>query len=204
MRPKNKTRQLVLIAMFTAIILIQSIVPMLGLLPLGAFAVGLAVQIIGVTVAIGAVALGPGSGAFLGFVWGAYALWDAWTSVPSIGALMFRNPLTALVPRILVGLIIGFLYWRFFKDSSERIKPIVFIGLGGLAAFINTAFVLLFTWLGFTVMHTTFTGIPNNHLLGWLILSVAGVNGIVEIIVSAILVGVIATPIMAYLNRRHW
>ena len=38
-------------------------------------------------------------------------------------------------------------------------------------------------------MHTTFTGIPNNHLLGWLILSVAGVNGIVEIIVSAILVG---------------
>ncbi|MDK9677369.1 ECF transporter S component [Weissella cibaria] len=204
MRPKNKTRQLVLIAMFTAIILIQSIVPMLGLLPLGAFAVGLAVQIIGVTVAIGAVALGPGSGAFLGFVWGAYALWDAWTSVPSIGALMFRNPLTALVPRILVGLIIGFLYWCFFKDSSERIKPIVFIGLGGLAAFINTAFVLLFTWLGFTVMHTTFTGIPNNHLLGWLILSVAGVNGIVEIIVSAILVGVIATPIMSYLNRRHW
>lgn len=73
-----------------------------------------------------------------------------------------------------------------------------------MAAFINTAFVLLFTWLGFTVMHTTFTGIPNNHLLGWLILSVAGVNGIVEIIVSAILVGVIATPIMSYLNRRHW
>ncbi|WP_099088105.1 ECF transporter S component [Weissella cibaria] len=204
MRPKNKTRQLVLIAMFTAIILIQSIVPMLGLLPLGAFAVGLAVQIIGVTVAIGAVALGPGSGAFLGFVWGAYALWDAWTSVPSIGALMFRNPLTALIPRILVGVIIGFLYWRFFKDSSERTKPIIFMGLGGVAAFINTAFVLLFTWLGFTVMQTTFTGIPNNHLLGWLILSVAGVNGIVEIIVSAILVGVIATPIMAYLNRRHW
>ncbi|WP_311134803.1 hypothetical protein [Weissella cibaria] len=53
-------------------------------------------------------------------------------------------------------------------------------------------------------MHTTFTGIPNNHLLGWLILSVAGVNGIVEIIVSAILVGVIATPIMSYLNRRQW
>lgn len=37
MRPKNKTHQLVLIAMFTATILIQSIVPMLGLLPLGAF-----------------------------------------------------------------------------------------------------------------------------------------------------------------------
>ncbi len=70
MQSRNRTRKLVLIALFTAIILIQSMVPMLGLLPLGAFAVGLSVQIIGVTVAIGAIVLGPGAGAFLGFVWG--------------------------------------------------------------------------------------------------------------------------------------
>lgn len=64
MQSINRTRKLVLIALFTAIILIQSMVPMLGLLPLGAFAVGLSVQIIGVTVAIGAIVLGPGAGAF--------------------------------------------------------------------------------------------------------------------------------------------
>ncbi|WP_271294899.1 ECF transporter S component [Weissella confusa] len=199
MQSRNRTRNLVLIALFTAIILIQSMVPMLGLLPLGAFAVGLSVQIIGVTVAVGAIVLGPGAGAFLGFVWGAYALWDAWTSVPSIGALMFRNPLTALVPRILVGLIIGYLYWHWVKGQ----KTIPLFILGGLAAFINTAFVLIFTWLGFNVMNTIFTGIPDNHLLSWLILSVAGVNGIVEIIVSAILVALIATPVVAYVNRLH-
>lgn len=203
MQSRNRTRKLVLIALFTAIILIQSMVPMLGLLPLGAFAVGLSVQIIGVTVAIGAIVLGPGAGAFLGFVWGTYALWDAWTSVPSIGALMFRNPLTALVPRILVGLIIGYLYWHWVKGRARQTKTIPLFILGGLAAFINTAFVLIFTWLGFNVMNTTFTGIPDNRLLSWLILSVAGVNGIVEIIVSAILVALIATPVVAYVNRLH-
>ena len=52
-------------------------------------------------------------------------------------------------------------------------------------------------------MNTTFTGIPDNHLLSWLILSVTGVNGIVEIIVSAILVALIATPVVAYVNRLH-
>ncbi|WP_311134562.1 ECF transporter S component [Weissella confusa] len=165
MQSINRTRKLVLIALFTAIILIQSMVPMLGLLPLGAFAVGLSVQIIGVTVAIGAIVLGPGAGAFLGFVWGTYALWDAWTSVPSIGALMFRNPLTALVPRILVGLIIGYLYWHWVKGRARQTKTIPLFILGGLAAFINTAFVLIFTWLGFNVMNTTFTGIPDNRLL---------------------------------------
>ena len=49
-----KTRQMVLTALFIAIILVQSIIPWLGYLPLGAFAVGAAVQIISVTVAIGA------------------------------------------------------------------------------------------------------------------------------------------------------
>lgn len=104
-----KTRQMVLTALFIAIILVQSIIPWLGYLPLGAFAVGAAVQIISVTVAIGALILGPARGALLGFVWGAYALWDAWTHAPVIGGLIFRNPITALVPRILVGLVIGYL-----------------------------------------------------------------------------------------------
>lgn len=80
---------------------------------------------------------------------------------------MFRNPLTALVPRILVGLIIGSPL-AFFKDSSGANKADCFyrIGVDWLHLLIQR-FVLLFTWLGFTVMHTTFTGIPNNHLLGY-------------------------------------
>lgn len=199
----NSSRHLVLTALFIAIILLQSVVPWLGTLPLGAFAIGAAVTIITFTVAIGAMVLGPRAGALLGFVWGAYSLWHAWTSAPSIGALIFRNPITAIVPRMLVGLIIGYLYWRFVKNRPMEQQTIWLAGLGALSAFVNTFFVLSITWIGFTVMHTTAFGIPDSGLANYLIVSIAGFNGVFEIIVGAILVPLIGIPVLTFFNRQN-
>ena len=199
----NSSRHLVLTALFIAIILLQSVVPWLGTLPLGAFAIGAAVTIITFTVAIGAMVLGPRAGALLGFVWGAYSLWHAWTSAPSIGALIFRNPITAIVPRMLVGLIIGYLYWRFVKNRPMGQQSIWLAGLGALSAFVNTFFVLSITWIGFTVMHTTAFGIPDSGLANYLIVSIAGFNGVFEIIVGAILVPLIGIPVLTFFNRQN-
>ena len=199
----NSSRHLVLTALFIAIILLQSVVPWLGILPLGAFAIGAAVTIITFTVAIGAMVLGPRAGALLGFVWGAYSLWHAWTSAPSIGALIFRNPITAIVPRMLVGLIIGYLYWRFVKNRPMGQQTIWLAGLGALSAFVNTFFVLSITWIGFTVMHTTAFGIPDSGLANYLIVSIAGFNGVFEIIVGAILVPLIGIPVLTFFNRQN-
>lgn len=199
----NSSRHLVLTALFIAIILLQSVVPWLGTLPLGAFAIGAAVTIITFTVAIGAMVLGPRAGALLGFVWGAYSLWHAWTSAPSIGALIFRNPITAIVPRMLVGLIIGYLYWRFVKNRPMGQQTIWLAGLGALSAFVNTFFVLSITWIGFTVMHTTAFGIPDSGLANYLIVSIASFNGVFEIIVGAILVPLIGIPVLTFFNRQN-
>ncbi|MDY2522400.1 ECF transporter S component [Weissella confusa] len=199
----NSSRHLVLTALFIAIILLQSVVPWLGTLPLGAFAIGAAVTIITFTVAIGAMVLGPRAGALLGFVWGAYSLWHAWTSAPSIGALIFRNPITAIVPRMLVGLIIGYLYWRFVKNRPMGQQTIWLAGLGALSAFVNTFFVLSITWIGFTVMHTTAFEIPDSGLANYLIVSIAGFNGVFEIIVGAILVPLIGIPVLTFFNRQN-
>ena len=199
----NSSRHLVLTALFIAIILLQSVVPWLGTLPLGAFAIGAAVTIITFTVAIGAMVLGPRAGALLGFVWGAYSLWHAWTSAPSIGALIFRNPITAIVPRMLVGSIIGYLYWRFVKNRPIGQQTVWLAGLGALSAFVNTFFVLSITWIGFTVMHTTAFGIPDSGLANYLIFSIAGFNGVFEIIVGAILVPLIGIPVLTFFNRQN-
>lgn len=198
----NKSRHLVLTALFIAVILLQSIVPWLGTLPLGAFAVGAAVTIITYTVAIGAMVLGPKTGALLGFVWGAYSLWHAWASVPSIGALIFRNPITALVPRIMVGLLTGYLYQKFVQQYELKKQGPGLAILGSLSAVINTTLVLLITWISFTLMDTSFTGIPNTNLAQWLIVSIAGFNGVFEIIAGAILVPLIGLPIMTYFKNR--
>ncbi|WP_439819229.1 ECF transporter S component [Weissella paramesenteroides] len=198
----NKSRHLVLTALFIAIVLLQSIVPWLGTLPLGAFAIGAAVTIITYTVAIGAMILGPKTGALLGFVWGAYSLWHAWSSVPSIGALIFRNPITALVPRIMVGFLIGYLYQKFVQHRELKKQGPWLIVLGGFSALVNTTLVLLITWVSFKVMDTSFTGIPSTNLAQWLIVSIAGFNGIFEIIAGAILVPLIGLPILTYFKNR--
>ena len=197
----SSTRKLVVTALFIAIVLVQSLVPWLGTLPLGAFIIGASVTIITFTVAIGAMVLGPKTGALLGFVWGAYSLWHAWSSVPSVGALIFRNPITALVPRMLVGIIIGYLYWRFVRQRPINQQTIWLTGLGALAAFLNTAFVLAITWVSFTLMNTSFTGIPDSGLANWLIVSISGFNGIFEMIVGAILVPLIGRPVLKTFNQ---
>ncbi|MFP7153191.1 ECF transporter S component [Weissella paramesenteroides] len=198
----NKSRHLVLTALFIAIVLLQSIVPWLGTLPLGAFAIGAAVTIITYTVAIGAMILGPKTGALLGFVWGVYSLWHAWSSVPSIGALIFRNPITALIPRIMVGFLIGYLYQKFVQHRELKKQGPWLVVLGGFSALINTTLVLLITWVSFKVMDTSFTGIPSTNLAQWLIVSIAGFNGIFEIIAGAILVPLIGLPILTYFKNR--
>lgn len=198
----NKSRHLVLTALFIAIVLLQSIMPWLGTLPLGAFAIGAAVTIITYTVAIGAMILGPKTGALLGFVWGAYSLWHAWSSVPSIGALIFRNPITALIPRIMVGFLIGYLYQKFVQHRELKKQGPWLVVLGGFSALINTTLVLLITWVSFKVMDTSFTGIPSTNLAQWLIVSIAGFNGIFEIIAGAILVPLIGLPILTYFKNR--
>ncbi|MCS9984004.1 ECF transporter S component [Weissella paramesenteroides] len=198
----NKSRHLVLTALFIAIVLLQSIVPWLGTLPLGAFAIGAAVTIITYTVAIGAMILGPKTGALLGFVWGVCSLWHAWSSVPSIGALIFRNPITALIPRIMVGFLIGYLYQKFVQHRELKKQGPWLVVLGGFSALINTTLVLLITWVSFKVMDTSFTGIPSTNLAQWLIVSIAGFNGIFEIIAGAILVPLIGLPILTYFKNR--
>ena len=59
------TRRMVLLAMLSCILLVMSFTP-LGYLPIGPLAISLNM----IPVAIGAVALGPGGGAFLGAVFG--------------------------------------------------------------------------------------------------------------------------------------
>ena len=182
----NKSRHLVLTALFIAIVLLQSIVPWLGTLPLGAFAIGAAVTIITYTVAIGAMILGPKTGALLGFVWGAYSLWHAWS----------------IIPRIMVGFLIGYLYQKFVQHRELKKQGPWLVVLGGFSALINTTLVLLITWVSFKVMDTSFTGIPSTNLAQWLIVSIAGFNGIFEIIAGAILVPLIGLPILTYFKNR--
>ena len=83
MNSENKTRNLVLAAVFVAIIIIMSFTP-IGYIPLGF----MNATIIHVPVIIGAIILGPKYGGFLGLVFGLTSLWKN-TYMPNATSFVF-------------------------------------------------------------------------------------------------------------------
>lgn len=196
----QKIKYNIVATLFVGIILVQMIVPWLGTMPLGAFVIGASATIIQFTVALSGILLGPKYGAVVGFFWGLMSFSNALTHPGTIGSLMFQNPFTALIPRILVGLLIGLLFNYFLRNRSLAVRSVGLGILGVVAALINTIGVVLLTTIGFTVMHTNFTGIPNQNILTWLI-GIVSFNAIFEMIVGFILVTVIGNILLPIAER---
>lgn len=116
----EKTYELVLLALFTAIIIIMAFTP-LGYIPL----VVINATVIHIPVILGALFLGPRKGAFLGFVFGLTSFINNTFKAATASAFVFSPVLAAnvvgvsgvfkslyicFVPRILVGIIPYFVY----------------------------------------------------------------------------------------------
>lgn len=198
----QKIKYNIVATLFVGIILVQMIVPWLGTMPLGAFVIGASATIIQFTVALSGILLGPKYGAVVGLFWGLMSFSNALTHPGTIGSLMFQNPFTALIPRILVGLLIGLLFNYFLRNRSLAVRSVGLGILGVIAALINTIGVVLLTTIGFTVMHTNFTGIPNQNILTWLI-GIVSFNAIFEMIVGFILITVVGNVLIPVAERAN-
>ncbi|MBS9337574.1 ECF transporter S component [Fructobacillus parabroussonetiae] len=188
MKTKKNTQLFVAQTLFVAIILLQSAVPFLGYVPLGAVVVGASAVILPATAALAAITLGPKSGFVVAFFWAFYSWIRAILHPGTFGALLFSNPFVAFIPRILVGLVIGYLAQRFFKN---QLKPVWFLfTLGGLSAFINTAIVIVLTWLSLTFLPYHGYGIPKENLFFWLV-AILAFNFFFEFVMNGVLVAAI-------------
>ncbi|MCM1426538.1 MAG: ECF transporter S component [Eubacterium sp.] len=134
----EKTYELVLTALFTAIIIIMAFTP-LGYIPL----VVINATIIHIPVILGALFLGPKKGAFLGFVFGFTSFINNTFKAVTPSAFVFSPVLAAnvvgmsgivkslyicFVPRILVGVVPYFVYLglhRLLKDGQKVWRIVV-------------------------------------------------------------------------------
>lgn len=133
----EKTYELVLTALFTAIIVIMAFTP-LGYIPL----VVINATIIHIPVILGALFLGPKKGAFLGFVFGLTSFINNTFKAATASAFVFSPVLAAniagvsgifkslyicFVPRILVGVIPYFVYIliRDLAKSEQKVWRVV-------------------------------------------------------------------------------
>ena len=192
---RQKTFQMVLSAMFIAIIILQSFVPFLGNIPI----VALNITIIHITVIVGGIVLGPRAGFLFGFTWGVCSLILAYTSANILSFMIFTNPLISILPRLLMGGLVALFYHETTKlIASDRLRMAV---SGFLGSIMNTVFVLSSIYL---LMGNQYAELKGKTVaeLPLFLMSVVMTNGVPEALAATVVTPIIASILVKIYKKR--
>ena len=188
-----KPRELTLLGLLTAVLLVMSFTP-LGYLNIGPLAITLNM----IPVAIGAIALGPTGGAILGGVFGMTSFLQSLGigGTSAMGVILFEiNPLLAFLqrflPRLVTGLACGYIYLWTKKLFNQSIAGYI---AGFCAAFLNTALFMLTLVLFF--WNTDYLqALINGRNIFLFIVTFVGVNAVFEMLVSTAVSGLLGNAL---------
>ena len=201
MKTRLKPRELTLLGLLTAILLVMSYTPM-GYLNIGPLAITLNM----IPVAVSAVALGPFGGAVTGSVFGMTSFLQCLGigGTSGMGVILFEiNPLFAFiqrfVPRMLTGLLTGYIFQAARKLGVKNAASYI---CGFAAAFLNTALFMASLVLLFGNTEYIQNLIGGRNVLVF-ICTFVGVNAVLEMVVSTFVTGVLGVTLeKARLIRR--
>ncbi len=186
------------LAILSAIVILMTFAPYVGYIFLG----GVSITLLHIPVILGAAVMGPKAGGILGTVWGLTCWIKAVISPPSpLEGILFRNPIVAVLPRILAGLVAGWIFLLFVRILKNNwISAGVSALLGTLT---NTIFTLGAIFLFFGGSKGSDLGITALDLGSFLkfILATLAANGIAEMVAAIVLVVPISQALLA-LGRR--
>lgn len=184
---KNKTKSMVLHALFIAIEMLLIFVPFLGYIPIGP----LRATTLHIPVIIAGIVLGKKSGAIIGLSFGIISLLYN-TMNPTITSFVFSpfisgNVLSiviAIIPRVLIGFIAG---WIYEKLQTKKIQDIVSMSISSImGALTNTILVLGGIYIIFGASYAKALSINYQELMPWM-LGIITSQGILEAIVGTII-----------------
>ena len=203
-RRKTRTRDLVLMSLFTAVILLMAFTP-LGLIDLPL----IKATILHVPVIIGAIVLGPRAGAWFGLVFGLASLakntmapallsfaFSPLIPVPGAGQGSLWALVICLVPRLLTGILPYYVYRGLRalpgKFPGKQTLPLIAAGLCG--ALVNT---LLVMGLIGTLLADAFAAAKGISLDGVTagIMAIVLANGVPEAAAAAVLTPAVCLPL---------
>ncbi len=185
--------KLILVALFSAIIIVFTVIPNLGYIATGP----IEITTLHIIVIIGAVFLGPKFGAVIGSVWGITCIIRAF--VLGGGSEIFKpflNPMVSFVPRLLVGLVAGAVFSALKKT---RLPVIVSAGItGAVGTLTNTVLVLsaLYAFGGMIESYRDFF-----TLFQTIVSTIIALNGSIELIAAIIIVPAVYKPLSKYTNK---
>ena len=177
-KSSSKTRRLVLIGALGGISIFLG-VSGLGLIRLPIFSL----TIMHIPVIIGALLEGPVVGTSVGLIFGLFSMYQNITA-PGLTSFIFWNPIVALIPRMLIG-IVAYYSFKLFKSKIKNTG--VCAGIAAvLGTLTNTIGVLGLTYILYLDQYAQAREISREAVAGTL-LTVGLTNGIPEAIVSALI-----------------
>ena len=186
---KNKTYRIAILGILSAFIIIQTFVPFLGNIPIPP----LNPTIIHITVIVAAFVLSTKDGMLVGLVWGLARMVKAYTLPASpLDLLLWTNPIIAVVPRVMVGLVAGLIFHAFLKRKQEKRGMVVAAVLGSLT---NTVLVLGFIALFYGNEYATALNVDPSNLLK-VLAGIVATNGLGEAVAAGLIAPFIAKALM--------
>ena len=198
-----QTLGMVQVALFAALIIILAFTPFLGYIPLGFTRA----TIIHIPVIIGSLMLGPKKGAFLGFVFGMTSFINN-TMNPTATSFVFTpcfelgevhggigSVIICFVPRILVGVVPWYVYRGLERIFGKQMLSLAAAGIAG--ALTNTLLVMNLIYVFFRTAYAAANNVAEGAVYTF-ILSIIGMNGVPEAVVSAVLVSIICRVLFQY------
>ena len=177
-KSSSKTRRLVLIGALGGISIFLG-VSGLGLIRLPIFSL----TIMHIPVIIGALLEGPVVGISVGLIFCFFSMYQNITA-PGLTSFIFWNPIVALIPRMLIG-IVAYYSFKLFKSKIKNTG--VCAGIAAvLGTLTNTIGVLGLTYILYLDQYAQAREISREAVAGTL-LTVGLTNGIPEAIVSALI-----------------
>ena len=191
MKKTRDVKQMVLTALFMAIVLIMSAVQNLGNLNIGT----VSITLVHIPVFVGSILLGWKAGLILGLSWGLGAMFNAMTS-PLPTASIFLNPLVSVVPRVIIGVLVPLIHTFISKTLKDKKKLQHVDGItAGVSTFIHSMMVIpLIFYVGLGL------GIDLGKSVIVLLFGVFATNGIIEIVLATILVPIILRALRTVKN----
>ena len=191
------TRNLVQLALLTAIIILMSFTP-IGYLRTPV----VEITFITVPVVVGAIIIGPAAGAFLGGVFGLTSFIQCFGMSPFGATLLSINPvftfILCMVPRVLMGWLCGLIFRALSRSDKTRLQLLAY-GVGALSGpVLNTVLFVLFLIVlfgGTDYIRGFGSSIPA------IIVTIVGLNGVIEAVVCTIIGAAVSKALAVALGR---
>lgn len=142
-KKKFDARTIALLGIMTGVVILMSLLPFLGYIPLGI----MDATIIHVPVIILGIVEGPFMGGVLGLIFGMTSLIKSYVAPSGALFFAFQNPLISVLPRILIGVLSGYVYRALRSRDNKVIKKSAIAVSAAVGTLVNSIGVLGLTYI---------------------------------------------------------